>query len=110
MRRSDSVENGPDTMAYNTFGWTLVASTKQISPSSHSQSTPCFAGTKMRINATSIYGMFRQASGKQAIVRRVYLEISLSGKQVVQTRLDASRASCAGFSRILLQRRQATGR
>ena len=46
-------------MAYNTFGWTPVASTNQEAPSSRRLLTPCFASTVMLLNATSICRMFR---------------------------------------------------
>ena len=59
MTRSGSAENRPDAMACNTFGWTPVASTNRTALSSQRLSTPCFAGTVMRLNATSISQMFR---------------------------------------------------
>jgi hypothetical protein len=41
----------------HTSGWTHVASTRQTTPNSRRLSTPCFAGTATRVDATSIYQM-----------------------------------------------------
>jgi hypothetical protein len=67
MARSGSVENGPNGMACASFGSIPAVSTNSMPSSSRKLSTQCFAGTRMRLNATSIYRMFRQRSGKQAI-------------------------------------------
>jgi len=65
--RSVSVRSRLPTMAYNTSGWTPAVSTSQAVLSFRRLSTQCFAGTKMRPNAMSVYRMFQQGSGKQAI-------------------------------------------
>jgi len=44
-------------MVCNTFGLTPAVSTRKIMPNSHALSTPCFAGTATRFDATSIYRM-----------------------------------------------------
>jgi hypothetical protein len=67
IARSGSVENGPNTMAYNTFGLIPAVSTNPIASSFRRLLTQCFAGTRMRLNATSIYWTFRQRSEKKAI-------------------------------------------
>jgi hypothetical protein len=59
MRRSGSVENRPNAMACNTFGWTPVASTDRTTPSSQKLLTQCFAGIVVRLDATSICRTFR---------------------------------------------------
>jgi hypothetical protein len=58
-RRSSSVENKRDGMAYNTYGWTPVASIRQTTLSSSMLSTPCSVGTVTQLDATSIYQMFQ---------------------------------------------------
>jgi len=57
MTKSGFVENKLHKTAWNTFGLTPVASTKQIMPNSRGLSTPCFAGTAAPLDATSIYRM-----------------------------------------------------
>ncbi|KAF2473398.1 uncharacterized protein BDR25DRAFT_387623 [Lindgomyces ingoldianus] len=56
-RRSTSVEDKPDKIAYNIFRLIPVVSTKKTNQNSHMLSTPCFAGTATRLDATSIYRM-----------------------------------------------------
>ena len=58
MRRSGSAENKRDRMAYNTFRWTPIVSTKRIPPNYRRLSTPCFASTARRLDVTSICRMF----------------------------------------------------
>src|SRR5215472_13743585 len=59
MPRSGFAENKLLAMAYNTFGWTHVASINQVVPNSRRPSIPCFAGTMMQLNATYTCQMFR---------------------------------------------------
>ena len=77
MARSGSAENGPNAMACNTFGSIPAVSTNPIASSFRRLSTQCFAGIRMRSNATSIYQMF--AESKRSVLR-VYLGISFSVK------------------------------
>jgi hypothetical protein len=65
MRRSDSVENRSNKIAYNNFGLIPFVLTRQIILNSRRLSTPCFAGTGMRLNVTSIYQIFRQLREKR---------------------------------------------
>ena len=80
MARSGSAENGPNAMTCASFGSIPAVSTNPMPSSSRRLSTQCFAGTKMRPNATSIYRMFRQGSGKQAIGRLNTLGNQLFGQ------------------------------
>src|SRR6266700_4944103 len=60
MERSGSVESKPGRMACNISGLTAVASTNQAALSFKRLSIPCFDGTEMQLDATSIFPMFRQ--------------------------------------------------
>ena len=94
MTRSGSAENKPEGMVCNTFGSTRAASTNQTAPSSKKLSTPCFAGTVTRLNATCILRMFQDLP---STLMRAHLEIGFSEEQMVHPGLDPSRASCSGF-------------
>jgi hypothetical protein len=65
IARYSSAENRRGATAYNTFGWTPVVSTNRTTISSQRPSTLCFAGMVMRLNATSIYLMFRDLYSTQ---------------------------------------------
>src|SRR6266536_4645536 len=80
IRRSGSVENEPESMAYNTFGWTPVALIKQTIPNFRRLLTLCLAGTRMRLNVTFTYQMYRRLSRKQTIVSPNLLGNRLSEK------------------------------
>ncbi len=60
IRRSNSVAIRLPGMAYNTSGWTVVASTSQIVKSFKRLLRPCSVGTSGLQNATCIYLMFLQ--------------------------------------------------
>ena len=59
MTRSGSVRSRLLTMAYNTSGWIPAISTSLAALSFKRLLTQCFAGIRIRLNATSIYQMFR---------------------------------------------------
>lgn len=61
-RRSGSAENRLGVMACNTFGWIPAVSINRTALSLLKLSTPCFAGTAYRLNATSICQMCRRSS------------------------------------------------
>ena len=56
---SGSAENKPRGTACDTSGSTLVASTNRAAPNFQRPSTPCFDGTRMRLNATYFLRIFR---------------------------------------------------
>src|SRR6266702_3648954 len=68
MRRSSSVEDKLDKIAYNIFGLIPVVSTKQTRLNFRKLSTLCFTGIATQPDVMSIYQMFRQLSGKQASI------------------------------------------
>ena len=57
IRKSGSVENKRDKMAYNTFRWTLVISIRQTPPNFRRLLTPYFASTATRLDIIFIYRM-----------------------------------------------------
>jgi hypothetical protein len=67
MRRLGSARHKQDVMAYDTSGWILAVSTNQTTMSSPRQSIPCFAGTRMRLDATYNYRISQPLDTKRIV-------------------------------------------